>query len=140
MAPLLEITDLRTEIQLRDRTVRPVNGVSLSVGAGECLGLVGESGCGKTMTARSIMRLLPPGGVIMGGSIVLDGTDLTQLAEPEMQQVRGRDIGLVFQDPSSALDPTMTIGNQIAESVIIHNAADPGTAAQRAVQVLGLVR
>jgi peptide/nickel transport system ATP-binding protein len=140
MADLLEISGLCTQIELTDAVVRAVDDVSFSVGAGECLGLVGESGCGKTMTARSIMRLLPPGGVITDGSIVFDGTDLTQLSEPEMQQVRGRDIGLVFQDPSSALDPTMTIGNQIAESVIIHNAADPGTAAQRAVQVLGLVR
>jgi peptide/nickel transport system ATP-binding protein len=140
MADLLEISGLCTQIELTDAVVRAVDDVSFSVGAGECLGLVGESGCGKTMTARSIMRLLPPGGVITDGSIVFDGTDLTQLSEPEMQQVRGRDIGLVFQDPSSALDPTMTIGNQIAESVIIHNAADPGTAAERAVQVLGLVR
>src|SRR5580700_5242195 len=140
MADLLEISGLCTQIELTDAVVRAVDDVSFSVGAGECLGLVGESGCGKTMTARSIMRLLPPGGVITDGSIVFDGTDLTQLSEPEMQQVRGRDIGLVFQDPSSALDPTMTIGNQIAESVIIHNAADPGTAAQRAAQVLGLVR
>src|SRR5580700_1710282 len=106
MASLLEITDLRTEIRLRDRTVRPVNGVSLAVSAGECLGLVGESGCGKTMTARSIMRLLPPGGVITGGSIMLDGIDLTQIAEPDMQRVRGGDIGMVFQDPSSSLNPT----------------------------------
>jgi peptide/nickel transport system ATP-binding protein len=140
MAPLLEITDLRTEIQLRERTVRPVNGVSLSVGAGECLGLVGESGCGKTMTARSIMRLLPPGGVIMSGSIVLDGTDLTQLAEHDMQRVRGNDIGMVFQDPSSSLDPTMTIGRQISESAVVHQGLDKQAAHARAVEVLRLVR
>ncbi len=140
MASLLEITDLQTEIRLRDRTVRPVDGVSLAVSAGECLGLVGESGCGKTMTARSIMRLLPPGGVITGGSIMLDGIDLTQIAEPDMQRVRGADIGMVFQDPSSSLNPTMTIGRQISESAVVHKGLGRQAAAARAVEVLRLVR
>jgi peptide/nickel transport system ATP-binding protein len=140
MASLLEITDLRTEIRLRDRTVRPVNGVSLAVSAGECLGLVGESGCGKTMTARSIMRLLPPGGVITGGSIMLDGIDLTQIAEPDIRRVRGSDIGMVFQDPSSSLNPTMTVGRQISESAVVHKGLDKQAAAARAVEVLRLVR
>jgi peptide/nickel transport system ATP-binding protein len=81
VSALLEITGLRTEIRLRDRTVLPVNGVSLTVAAGECLGLVGESGCGKTMTARSVLRLLPAGGVITAGTVLLGGTDLTQLSE-----------------------------------------------------------
>jgi peptide/nickel transport system ATP-binding protein len=96
MADLLEITGLSTEIRRPDAVVRAVDGISLAVGAGECLGLVGESGCGKTMTARSIIRLLPPGGVITGGSVVLAGTDLARLHERDMQQVRGRDIGMVF--------------------------------------------
>jgi peptide/nickel transport system ATP-binding protein len=140
MAELLQISDLDTEIRLRDRTVRPVQGVSFSVDAGECLGLVGESGCGKTMTARSIMRLLPAGGLITGGSIVLDGTDLAQLSERQMEQVRGNDIGMVFQDPSSSMNPTMTIGRQIAESAVVHSGADRQAAAARAVEVLQLVR
>jgi oligopeptide/dipeptide ABC transporter ATP-binding protein len=140
MAGLLQISDLHTEIRLRDRIVRPVQGVSLSVDAGECLGLVGESGCGKTMTARSIMRLLPPHGVIASGSVVLDGTDLTQLSDQQMGQVRGNDIGMVFQDPSSSLNPTMTIGRQIAESAVVHAGADRQAAAARAVEVLQLVR
>jgi peptide/nickel transport system ATP-binding protein len=140
MPGLLEITDLRTEIRLRDATVRAVDGVSLSVGAGECLGLVGESGCGKTMTARSIIRLLPPGGIITGGSVVLGGTDLTSLSEHDLREVRGRDIGMVFQDPASSLDPTMTIGRQISESVVIHNGADGRSAAARAVELLAMVR
>jgi peptide/nickel transport system ATP-binding protein len=140
MAELLEITDLRTEIRLRDATVRAVDGVSFSIDAGQCLGLVGESGCGKTMTARSIIRLLPAGGVIAGGSVVLGGTELTGLPEHQMQKVRGNDVGMVFQDPASSLDPTMTVGRQIAESVVVHNGADKQAAAARAVEVLGLVR
>ena len=96
---VLEITDLHTEIRRKGATVRAVDGVSLAVAAGECLGLVGESGCGKTMTARSVMRLLPPGGAITAGSIVLAGTELTGLSERDMQTVRGNDVGMVFQDP-----------------------------------------
>ena len=140
MSALLEITGLRAEIRLRDRTVLPVNGISLTVAAGECLGLVGESGCGKTMTARSVMRLLPAGGVITAGAVLLDGTDLTQLSERQMQQIRGNDIGMVFQDPASSLDPTMTVGRQIAESVIVHRGADKQAAAARAIEALELVR
>jgi peptide/nickel transport system ATP-binding protein len=138
--PVLAITDLCTEIRLKSARSRPVDGVSLTVAAGECLGLVGESGCGKTMTARSIMRLLPPGGAITAGSVLLAGIDLTQLSERDMQTVRGNDIGMVFQDPSSCLDPTMTIGRQIAESVIVHNGADRQAAAARGIEMLGLVR
>jgi peptide/nickel transport system ATP-binding protein len=140
MPGLLEITGLRTEIRLRDATVRAVDDISLSVGAGECLGLVGESGCGKTMTARSIIRLLPPGGTITGGSVVLGETDLTLLSEPDMRQVRGRDIGMVFQDPASSLNPTMTIGRQISESVVVRGGADRDSAATRAIEVLAMVR
>ncbi|HXW44516.1 MAG TPA: ABC transporter ATP-binding protein [Streptosporangiaceae bacterium] len=140
MGDLLEIADLRTEIRLRDATVRAVDGVSFTVDAGECLGLVGESGCGKTMTARSIVRLLPAGGVIAGGSVRLGGTELTGLPEQEMQRIRGNDVGMVFQDPSSSLNPTMTVGRQIAESVVVHRGADKQAAAARAVEALGLVR
>ena len=139
-APLLQITGLRTEIRRKGRVVRAVDDLSLTVAPGECLGLVGESGCGKTMTARSVMRLLPPGGVIAAGSVVLAGTELTALSERDMQTVRGNDVGMVFQDPSSCLDPTMTIGRQIAESVTIHRGADRAAAAARAVEMLSLVR
>jgi peptide/nickel transport system ATP-binding protein len=137
---VLEITDLHTEIRRKGATVHAVDGVSLTVAAGECLGLVGESGCGKTMTARSVMRLLPPGGAITAGSVVLSGTDLTALSERDMQTIRGNDVGMVFQDPSGCLDPTMTIGRQIAESVVIHNGADHRAAAIRAVEMLDMVR
>ena len=138
--PVLQITDLHTEIRLRGATVHAVDGVSLTVAAGECLGLVGESGSGKTMTARSVLRLLPAGGVITGGSILLDGTELMNLSERSMQAVRGNDVGMVFQDPSSCLDPTTTIGRQIAESVVVHKGANREAAAARAVEMLRLVR
>jgi len=140
MPPLLQISDLHTQIRRKDATVRAVDGVSLTVGAGECVGLVGESGCGKTMTARSVMRLLPPGGAITSGSVMLAGTDLTGLSERDMQAVRGNDIGMVFQDPSSSLDPTATIGRQISESVVVHRGADRRVAAAHAVELLALVQ
>jgi peptide/nickel transport system ATP-binding protein len=138
--PVLEISDLHTEILRKDVTVRAVDGVSLTVRAGECLGLVGESGCGKTMTARSVMRLLPRGGVITAGSVKLAGTELTDLSERGMEQVRGNEIGMVFQDPSACLNPTMPLGQQIAESVVVHKGADRHAAAERAVEMLSLVR
>ncbi len=138
-APVLQLSSLRTEIRRPGVTVRAVDGVSLEVAAGECLGLVGESGCGKTMTARSILRLLPSGGVITGGSVRLAGTELTELSERDMQTVRGRDIGMIFQDPASCLDPTMPIGRQISESAVVHLGADRGAAAARAIELLGMV-
>jgi peptide/nickel transport system ATP-binding protein len=139
-APVLQITGLRTEIRRNDATVHAVDGVSLTVGAGQCLGIVGESGSGKTITVRSVVRLLPASGVITAGSVVLGGTELTTLSERSMESIRGNEVGMVFQDPSSSLDPTMTIGRQIAESVVVHRGADRKTAAARAVEMLGLVR
>jgi peptide/nickel transport system ATP-binding protein len=139
MAPLLEIEDLRTDIRLRSATVHALDGVSLEVEAGECLGIVGESGSGKTMTALSIMKLLPPGGHIVGGSITLGGREISALDDEGMRRVRGNEVGMIFQDPMTSLDPTMTIGAQIAETVLLHRGADKKTAMARAVEVLGLV-
>ncbi len=139
-APVLRVSSLRTEIVRPGMRVRAVDGVSFDVAAGECLGLVGESGCGKTMTARSILRLLPRGGVITAGSVTLEGTELTQLSERDMQSVRGQDVGMVFQDPASFLDPTMTISRQISESVVVHAGADRAAAAARAVETLAMVQ
>jgi len=139
MASLLEIEDLRTEIRLRSATVHALEGVSLGLEAGECLGIVGESGSGKTMTALSIMQLLPPGGHITGGSITLAGQEISSLSDDGMRHVRGNEIGMIFQDPMTSLNPTMTIGDQIAETVLLHRGADAKTARARAVEVLGLV-
>src|SRR6204780_4420818 len=139
MASLLEIEDLHTEIRLRSATVHALEGVSLSVEAGECLGIVGESGCGKTMTALSIMQLLPPGGHITGGSITLSGQDISALNDDGMRHVRGNEVGMIFQDPMTSLNPTMTVGDQIAETVLLHRGADHKTALARAIEVLGLV-
>src|SRR5260370_26817099 len=121
--PVLEISDLHTEIRRKDVTVRAVDGVSLTVRAGECLGLVGESGCGKTMTARSVMRLLPRGGVITAGSVKLAGTELTDLSERGMGQVRGHEVRMGFQDPSARLKPTLPHGPPIARSRRRHKGA-----------------
>ena len=139
MTYTLEINDLRTEIKLRRSVVHAVDGVTLSVGEGECLGIVGESGSGKSMTALSIMRLLPSGGHITGGSIVLDDVEITALGDDKMQHVRGNLAGMVFQDPMTSLNPTMSIGGQIAESVRIHRGASKEQAMARAIEVLGLV-
>jgi peptide/nickel transport system ATP-binding protein len=139
LAPLLSIEDLRMEIRLRRATVHAIDGVSMTVDPGECLGIVGESGSGKTMTALSIMRLLPGGGAVVGGRIVVDGTDIAALPESGMEDVRGNLIGMIFQDPLTSLNPTMTIGDQIAESVRLHRGASKRQALERAVEVLGLV-
>ena len=136
---LLEIEGLRTDIRLSRSTVHALDGVDLTVDRGETLGIVGESGCGKTMTALSVMRLLPPGGHIVGGHIILDGRDITAMTNTAMRRVRGDEVGMVFQDPMTSLNPTMTIGKQIAESVRLHRHADAGAAMGRAAEVLGLV-
>ncbi len=139
MASLLEVEDLRTDIRMRKSTVQAVDGVSLTIQPGETVGLVGESGCGKTMTGLSVMRLLPAGGRVVGGSIKLQGRDLTTVPESEMRRIRGNDIAMVFQDPMTSLDPTMTVGDQIAEAVRIHRDVTQKQALERAAEVLTLV-
>ncbi len=120
---LLTVTDLRTEIDTRDGRVRPVDGVTFSVDAGRTVGLVGESGSGKTMTGMSIMRLLPPGGSIVGGSVVFEGTDLTRIDDAAMRRLRGNEIAMISQDPMTSLNPTRTIGSQLREAYRIHTGA-----------------
>jgi len=139
MAHLLELDGLQTEIRLRRATVHALDGVSLTLDPGECLGIVGESGCGKTMTALSVMRLLPPGGHIVGGKILLDGKEISALSDDDMRHVRGNEIGMIFQDPMTSLNPTMSVGDQIAETVLLHRGATKAEARERAVEVLGLV-
>jgi len=136
---LLEIEDLHTQIKLRQGTVHAVDGISLFVDPGETLGVVGESGCGKTMTALSIMDLLPVGGFIADGTIHLDGKQISGLADDVMRKIRGNEIGMIFQDPLTSLNPTMTVGRQIAEAVRLHREVSPEQAMDRAAEVLNLV-
>jgi len=139
VAPLLEINDLRTEIRLRHGVVHAVDGVTLHVESGETLGIVGESGCGKTMTALSIMNLLPTGGSIVGGSVKLAGQELSTLSDENMRNIRGNEIGMIFQDPLTSLNPTMTVGKQISEVVSLHREVSREQAMDRAAEVLDLV-
>ena len=137
---LLEVRNLTTHIRLRHSTVRAVDDVSFTVDVGETVGLVGESGCGKSMTANSIMRLLPRGGRVVDGQVLLGGKDLVRISDSEMRNVRGNEIGMIFQDPMTSLNPSMKIGRQIAEAVVRHRKVGRKEALERAVEVLSLVR
>jgi oligopeptide transport system ATP-binding protein len=134
---LLEVTDLRTHFFTREGVVRAVDGVSFAVETGRTLGIVGESGCGKSVTALSILRLLPdPPGKLVAGSIRFEGRELTAMTERELEDVRGRQIAMVFQDPMTALNPTLTIGTQIGEVLQRHLGLDRNAARRRAVELL----
>src|SRR5579862_530834 len=139
MGPVLEIENLSTHIKLTSSVVQAVGNIDMRIEAGETLGVVGESGCGKSMTGLSIMGLLPPGGSIVGGSIKLDGRELVGLKQEELRQVRGNEIAMIFQDPLTSLDPTKTIGYQVAEPVRLHRGVAKAAAMDRAVEVLSLV-
>ncbi len=139
MTAVLEVEGLRTEFHLRRSNVTAVDDVSFHVDEGECVGVVGESGCGKTTTGLSIMKLLPNVGHIAGGKITLLGRDIVPLGEKEMCKIRGNDVGMIFQDPLTSLNPTMTIGRQISESVRLHRHASKAEARTRALEVLSLV-
>jgi ABC-type dipeptide/oligopeptide/nickel transport system ATPase component len=134
---LLEVDDLRTHFFTREGVVHAVDGVSMAVEKGKTLGLVGESGCGKSVTALSIMGLIPrPPARIVSGSIVFDGRDLAALSERELEDVRGREIGMIFQDPMTSLNPTLTIGTQITETLRRHLGLTRTAARARAVRLL----
>jgi peptide/nickel transport system ATP-binding protein len=135
----LEVKDLKTYIALRHGEVRAVDGVTFNVKRGETLGIVGESGCGKTMTGMSIMRLLPSGGYIAGGSIISGGVDLVTASTEDVRRIRARHIGMIFQDPMTSLNPTMSIGRQISEPVQLHLGLSKSASMERAAEVLDLV-
>jgi oligopeptide transport system ATP-binding protein len=140
MAALLEVKGLRTEFRTADGIVHAVNGVSYSLAEGETLGIVGESGCGKSVSAMSIMRLIPqPPGRIVGGEVLFEGRDLLKLDEGAMRQVRGRKIAMVFQDPMTSLNPVLTINRQISEALTLHLGLSPGQARARTIELLALV-
>ncbi|MCC7283759.1 MAG: ABC transporter ATP-binding protein [Acetobacteraceae bacterium] len=140
-APLLQVDDLRTHFFTVDGVTRAVDGVSFSVAAGETLGIVGESGCGKSVTALSILRLLPQRiGRIVGGRVAFEGRDLLQLDISAMRDIRGNRIAMIFQEPMTSLNPVLTIGEQISEAVRIHQGATTAAARARAEEMLRLVK
>ncbi|WP_129673604.1 ABC transporter ATP-binding protein [Candidatus Chloroploca sp. Khr17] len=140
MAPLLEVRNLETHFHTQDGVVKAVDGVSFHVDRGETLGIVGESGCGKSVTSLSIMRLIPsPPGKIAGGQILFDGEDLLTLSDAEMRHIRGNRIAMIFQDPMTSLNPVLTIGRQITESLELHMSLSRKEAYNRAAELLHMV-
>jgi oligopeptide/dipeptide ABC transporter ATP-binding protein len=138
--PLLSVEGLRTYFATRGGTMRAVDGVDLSLEQGRTLGVVGESGCGKTVTSLSIMRLIdPPGRIEPDSKIVFDGHDLVAADEDELREVRGNEISMIFQEPMTSLNPVYTVGDQIAEAVRLHKGVGQRAAMDRAVEMLKLV-
>jgi len=138
---LLEVDDLRTHFFTREGVVRAVDGVSFAIEKGKTLGIVGESGCGKSVTALSIMGLIPrPPAKIVTGSVMFDGQDLTTLSEHDLEDVRGREIAMIFQDPMTSLNPTLTIGTQITETIRRHYDVPQQQANKKAIELLEEVR
>jgi peptide/nickel transport system ATP-binding protein len=141
MTAILEVDNLHTHFRTRDGVVRAIEGLSLTVQPGEVLGIVGESGCGKSVTALSVMRLIPSSaGGIVQGQVRFEGKDLASLSEGQMRTIRGNQIAMVFQEPMTSLNPVHTVGAQIAEAVRIHQGLSAPAAMARAAEMLGLVR
>ena len=140
MATLLEVESLQTQFSTSGGVVRAVDGVSWDVREGETVALVGESGCGKSVSALSVMRLVSaPAGRIVGGRILFKGRDLLTLSEEEMRQVRGREIAMIFQEPMTSLNPVLTVGRQLTEGLEIHLGMDTTAARRRAAELLAMV-
>jgi peptide/nickel transport system ATP-binding protein len=133
---LLQVRDLRTYFDTLDGTVKAVDGVNLEIGSGRTLGLVGESGCGKSITALSIMRLIERPGRIVSGTVLFEGVDLLKLSEAEMRDIRGNAISMIFQEPMTSLNPVFTCGSQIAEAIRLHEDVGSREANERAVEML----
>ncbi len=134
---LLRVKDLKTYFYTQDGVVKAVDGISFELARGETLGIVGESGSGKSVTALSILKLIPdPPGKIVSGEIYLDGMDIVALKEKEMQQVRGNEIAMIFQDPMTSLNPVFTIGNQIMETIMLHQRLNKKVAREKTVELL----
>jgi oligopeptide/dipeptide ABC transporter ATP-binding protein len=136
MTHLLEVKNLRTHFPTRGGLVRAVDGISFHLDRGELLGLVGESGCGKSMTALSVMRLIAPPGKIVEGEILFQGSDLLKLSDSQMRQMRGDDIAMIFQDPMTSLNPVYTVGEQIAEALRLHRKLSRKQARQATIEAM----
>ncbi len=140
MNPVLQINDLRTYFQISDGTIKAVDGVNLAIRKGENLGLVGESGCGKTVLALSILKLVPdPPGRIVSGEIIFKNNDLISLNAEQMRHIRGNQISMIFQEPLSSLNPVYTIGEQIAEAIRLHQKANKKEAKGKSIELLNMV-
>src|SRR5205823_2438048 len=136
MEPILTIENLCVEFGFNGRRARAVDGVTLSVRPGEVLGLVGESGCGKSVTALAVMRLIPPPGRVVGGRIAFNGREVLALTEAEMRRLRGGQMAMVFQDPLSSLNPVLSVGFQVAEAIMAHRPVGRKEAWEQAVEML----
>jgi len=140
VAALLEVKDLRTQFFTQDGVVHAVNGISYVLNEGETLGIVGESGCGKSVSVLSIMRLIPqPPGKIVGGEVLFDGKDLSKISEDEMRRVRGNKIAMIFQDPMTSLNPVLTINQQVSEALMLHLGMTKEQARERSIELLDMV-
>ncbi|MGH7834738.1 MAG: ABC transporter ATP-binding protein, partial [Candidatus Binatia bacterium] len=141
MGELIRVKDLRTSFFTPEGEVRSVDGVSFEIDEGKTLGLVGESGCGKSVTSLSIMRLVPsPPGKIVGGEIFYRGRDLLKLGEREMRKIRGNEISMIFQEPMTSLNPVFTIGNQIGEAIRLHQGLGKKETRDKTIEMLRLVK
>jgi peptide/nickel transport system ATP-binding protein/oligopeptide transport system ATP-binding protein len=139
--PLLDVRSLSVHFFTEEGVIRAVENVSFEIYPGEILGVVGESGCGKSVTGLSLLRLIPiPPGRIVNGEILFDGRSLLQLEEKEMESVRGNDISMIFQEPMTSLNPVFTIGNQIVEAILLHQGLDKTAARKRAIEMLDRVK
>ncbi len=137
---LLDVRNLKVEFQTLEGTVHALNGVSFSVNPGKTLGIVGESGCGKSVSVLAVMRLIPqPPGKILSGEVHFAGCDLLRLSVPEMQQLRGKDLSMIFQDPMTSLNPVLTIGRQIGETMMVHKGLSESEARKATIELLGQV-
>lgn len=136
---ILQVRDLRTEFHTKDGVIRAVNSVSFSVSRGKILGIMGESGCGKSMTALSILDLVPYPGKVVGGTVLLEGRDLRRLRQGDLRQVRGKEIGIVFQDATTGLNPLLTIGAQLEEMITSHLRVSKQEARKRSQEALARV-
>jgi oligopeptide transport system ATP-binding protein len=140
MASLLEVKDLETRFFTQDGVVHAVNGISYTLDQGQTLGIVGESGCGKSVSVLSVMRLIPqPPGQIVGGEVLFEGQDLLKMGANEIRRVRGNRIAMIFQDPMTSLNPVLTIGQQVGEALELHMGMDRGQARRRTVELLDMV-